>query len=98
MFKPLEDAEKTIANLMLEVNRLNIELEKKEQSRLLYLKQLAINGQLQVEIEHLKAEKLIYDESYLSQMKEIQQLKSLAISLSHRNSNLQYTKANENEL
>ena len=77
----LNEADKVIGNLMLEINRLNNEILLKDKK-----------------IEELKAEKLINDESYLSQMKEIQQLKALAISLSHRNANIQYTKANENEL
>jgi hypothetical protein len=57
VFNLLEDAEKAIGTLMLEVNRLNNEI--------------------------------------LLQNEQIEQLKALVISMSHRNANLQYTKASE---
>ena len=81
--KILDAAEKAIGTLMLEVNRLNNEI---------LLKDKKIND-LQEHNVNLVDDLFSERKEVLRLETEIKQLKALAISLSHRNANLQYTRS-----
>lgn len=81
----LNEADKVIGNLMLEVNRLNNEI---------LLKDKKIND-LQEHNANLVDDLFAERKEVIKLEAEIEQLKALAISLSHRNANLQYTKVSE---
>jgi len=81
----LNEADKVIGNLMLEINRLINEI---------ILKDKKIND-LQEHNVKLIDDLFAERKEVIKLETEIEQLKALAISLSHRNVNIQYTKVSE---